>query len=95
LNKLENDPQYHFYELSRAEFGEYSGDYSPISVVENRGAILINERNVLHFVQPEITRTLYEHLYNQAYENGKNTADRNETINRIRKLIAEFEQPQG
>jgi hypothetical protein len=95
LNKLENDPQYHFYELSRAEFGEYSGDYSPISVVENRGAILINERNVLHFVQPEITRTLYEHLYNQAYEHGKNTADRNETINRIRKLIAEFEQPQG
>jgi hypothetical protein len=77
---LNTDPNYHFYPLDPKEFGEYGSDYSPITVVDNQAVLVATDNMTIHFTQPDIIRTLYEHLYMQATTRSKYYHSREEII---------------
>jgi hypothetical protein len=85
---LETDPHYHFYELDASEFGEFTDDYAPVSIVDNQAMLVVTSKLVLNFTQPDIIRTLYEHLYNTSRKKAKYSKGREKTIARIRDLLA-------
>jgi hypothetical protein len=91
LQMMETNPNYHFYPLNPSDFGEYSDDYSPISVVDHRSMMMVTETNVLHFTQPDIIHTLYEHLYSQSRIQAKYSKGREHTMERIRRLLEQMQ----
>jgi hypothetical protein len=91
LDMMETNPNYFFYPLSPSEFGEFVDDYSPLTIIDNQAMLLVTEHSVLHFTQPEIIHTLYEHLYSQSRYQAKHSHSRTKTMVMIRKLIGELE----
>jgi hypothetical protein len=90
LRMLETNPNYHFYPLSPSEFGDYGNDYSPISVVDNQALMLVTDKHVLHFIQPDIIHTMYEHLYRESKIQAKKSENREQTMVRIQELLAQL-----
>jgi hypothetical protein len=90
LHLLEVNPNYCFYPIEPDEFGEYGNDYSPVSIVDNRAAVLVTEERMLRFTQPEIIHTLYEHLYNEAKIRQRDCGGREKVMHRIRQLLEEL-----
>jgi hypothetical protein len=80
LYMLNTNPNYHFYPLDPQDFGEYGKDYSPITVVDNQSVLITTDNMVVNFTQPDIIRTLYEHLYVQATVRAKYYHSREEII---------------
>jgi hypothetical protein len=92
INRLEANSNYHFYPIEPSSFGEYNSDYSPISVIDNYGAITVSENAVLYFTQPEIIRTLYEHLYTQTRTLSKYHRNRKQITEMLQKLLNKIEE---
>jgi hypothetical protein len=80
LYMLNTNPNYHFYPLEANDFGEYGSDYSPITVVDNQAVLVATDNMTIHFTQPDIIRTLYEHLYMQATTRSKYYHSREDII---------------
>jgi hypothetical protein len=92
INRLETDHNYHFYPIEASSFGEYRNDYSPVSVIDNHGVITVSENAVLYFTQPEIIRTLYEHLYTQTRTLSKYHRNRKQITEMLQKLLNKIEE---
>lgn len=90
LHMLETNSNYHFYPLSPSDFGEYSDDYAPISVLDNQAMLIVTQDNVLHFTQPDIIHTLYEHLYNESRLHSKRLGSRDKIISQLKALQKEL-----
>jgi hypothetical protein len=95
LYLLNTNPNYHFYPLDAKDFGEYSDDYWPVSVVDGQSMLISSEQVVLHFVQHDIIRTLYESLYNQALVRQKYFHSREEIISLISDKIESISKSVG
>jgi hypothetical protein len=95
LYLLNTNPNYHFYPLDTKDFGEYSDDYWPVSVVDGQSLLISSEQVVLHFVQHDIIRTLYEDLYNQALVRQKYFHSREEIISLISDKIESISKSVG
>jgi hypothetical protein len=91
LSMLETNSNYHFFPIYPADFGEYSDDYAPISVVDNHTMLLVTPENVIHFTQPDIIHTLYEHLYREAKIRANRSHSRDEVMEEIRELLRQLE----
>jgi hypothetical protein len=90
LHMLETNMDYHFYPIQAADFGEYSSDYAPISAVDHQAVLLAAQNLVLHFTQPDIIHTLYEHLYNEAKIRAKDSDGRHHIMSQIRSLLEQL-----
>jgi hypothetical protein len=95
LYLLNTNPNYHFYPLDAKDFGEYTDDYWPVSVVDGQSLLISSEQVVLHFVQHDIIRTLYEDLYNQALVRQKYFHSREEIISLITNKIESISKSVG
>jgi hypothetical protein len=87
LHMLETNPNYHFYPIEPSAFGEYGDDYAPVSAVDNHAVILVAENAVIHFTQPDMIHTLYEHLYTEARKLEKHSKSREKIMEEIRELL--------
>jgi hypothetical protein len=60
-------------------------------VVDNQTAFLVTEKAVIHFTQPDMIHTLYEHLYTEAGKLEKHSKSRTEIIEEIWTLLKKLE----
>jgi hypothetical protein len=91
LNLLNTNPNYNFYPIDPSDFGEYNNDYSPVSVIDNHAVLAVSDTTVLYFTQPDIVRTLYEHLYNQSQVLAKYFQKRDDVIKMLSDLLIRIE----
>jgi hypothetical protein len=92
LQMLETNPNYYFYPIAPVEFGEYGADYAPISVVDHQTAFLVAEKAMIHFTQPDIIHTLYEHLYKESGKLAKYAKSREKIMEEIRELLDNLQE---
>jgi hypothetical protein len=95
LNMLITNPNYNFYPLEVSDFGEYGSDYCPISIVDGQAVLVTNDTLMLHFVQHDIIRTLYEDIYNQALVRKKYFQSREEVIALLNERLDSIQKSVG